>query len=280
MGANSNIEWTDVTDNIIVAEGGGWWCRMISEGCVNCYAAGLNQNSFFGGNKLPYTGQPPKLVLREDIIDGWKRQRNPKRHFVCSMTDVFGDWVTQELATTFLRGMWCAPKQTFQVLTKRPDVALDRIKHWLAFDGLSALPDNVHIGTSVENQKRADERIPVLLQIPAKVRFLSVEPLLAPIDFKYSCFNGADSFGTMPGIHLAIFGGESGPKARPCSLNWIRDGIRQCRASGVKVFVKQIGSKAYVDILGSPLIYPTNDKKGGDPMEWPEDLRVREEWPV
>ena len=70
MSQNTNIEWTDATDNIITVKGGGWWCRKISPGCANCYAAKLNQNSFYKGNKLPYSGRAPDLILREDIIDG------------------------------------------------------------------------------------------------------------------------------------------------------------------------------------------------------------------
>src|SRR5262245_55416460 len=116
----TNIEWTDVTDNIIVAEGGGWWCRRISPGCDHCYAEEINQNPFFGGNKLPYRGASPALKLREEIIGGWARQKKSKKHFVASMTDIFGEWVPREMVFKFLDGMLRAPRQTFQLLTKRP----------------------------------------------------------------------------------------------------------------------------------------------------------------
>jgi protein gp37 len=134
----------------------------------------------------------------------------------------------------------------------------------------------VWFGTSVEDQQRADERIPELLKIPARVRFLSVEPLLEKIDFTYSCFNGADSLRTMPGIHWVIFGGESGRGARPCNIEWIRDGVRQCRAAGVKPFVKQMGSFSIEEQGSQRRRILWDDSKGGDPSEWPEDLRVRE----
>src|SRR5262245_32417058 len=93
----TGIEWTDVTDNIIRAENGGWWCRKISPGCENCYAEQINLNPFFGGNKRPYRGAPPTLELREDIIESWARQKKSKKHFVASMTDIFGEWMPQDI---------------------------------------------------------------------------------------------------------------------------------------------------------------------------------------
>lgn len=111
---DTKIEWTDKVDNIIVAEGGGWWCRHASPGCDNCYAEARNKNSFFGGNGLAYRGAPPALKLRQEIIDGWRGQRKPKKHFVASMTDVFGDWVPRWMIFQFLDGMAAAPQQTFQ----------------------------------------------------------------------------------------------------------------------------------------------------------------------
>lgn len=286
MSAATAIQWTDVTDNILVVEDGGWWCRMISEGCANCYAAKLNQSSFFGGNKLPYSGQPPKLKLREDIIDGWKKQTKAKRHFVASMTDVFGEWVPPSWAMLFLRGMAAASNQTFQVLTKRPDVMRDYVKTWLKHDGFSEVPSNIWLGVSVESQKWADKRIPILLSIPAKVRFLSVEPMLGRIDFaKVEAWRTADT-GMLPdgakpqfAVDWVIFGGESGPNARPCNIEWIRDGVRQCKAAGVAAFVKQLGSNPAPLRVEAGSVKERlwlKDKKGGDPSEWPADLRVRE----
>ena len=103
----SNIQWTDVTDNIIVAvdESGaqrGWWCQKISPGCAHCYAEDINDSDYFHGNHLPYSGSPPMLKLREDIIDGWARQRKTKKHFVMSMSDVFGAWVPRSWIFRFL----------------------------------------------------------------------------------------------------------------------------------------------------------------------------------
>lgn len=279
MSNKTAIQWTDVTDNILVVEGGGWWCRKISPGCQNCYAAKLNQSDFFGGNKLPYSGKPPALVLRTDIIDGWKRQRKPKKHFVCSMTDIFGEWVDQEMANTFLDGM-CVQGHVFQLLTKRPEIMRDRIISWLMARGYHSPPRSIWLGVSVEDQKRADERIPILLSIPAAVRFLSVEPMLEAIDLHLP---HRDAPG--PAIDWVIVGGESGPNARPCNLDWVRGVIEQCEDVNVACFVKQLGSKPIGkyfpgapwsterDLRESGMI---KHPKGGDPSEWSDDLRVRE----
>lgn len=105
-------------------------------------------------------------------------------------------------------------------------------------------PDNLWIGTSVEDQKTANERIPRLLEIPAKVRFLSCEPLLSEVDLKYSCFNGADSFGSLEGIHWVIVGGESGLNAREFDPDWARSVRDACQSAGVAFFMKQMGGKS------------------------------------
>lgn len=299
MSNNTAIQWTDVTDNILVVEGGGWWCRKISEGCANCYAAKLNQSDFFGGNKLPYSGKPPALVLRTDIIDGWKRQRKPKKHFVCSMTDIFGEWVDQEMANTFLDGM-CVQGHVFQLLTKRPEIMRDRVNGWLKARGYHSPPRSIWGGVSVESAKHG-YRIAELLRIPFAVRFVSLEPLLGPIRLDWLGDDGSGQWwhgintltGEIRGDHenperstwgpsldWVIVGGESGPKARPCNVDWIRDIVQQCREAGAACFVKQIGSQAYQSGLenggiGDGPIF-TKHSKGGDPSEWPADLRVRE----
>lgn len=289
MSNNTSIEWTDITDNIMQVATGGHYCCKVSPGCANCYAEKINQNAFFGGNGRKYAGPPPLMVLRQDIIDGWARMRLPKRHFVCSMTDIFGGWVSQGMATNFLRGMWRAPQQTFQVLTKRPEIALDRILAWLKFDGLSELPANIWIGTSVENQEWADRRIPVFLKIPAKTRFLSIEPLLGPVDLNLTTINhDKNCHGpahTGPSIDWLIIGGESGPKARACQVPWVRSLVEQGKAAGVATFVKQLGSKvccshSWDGLQSSNCVqcfpFPIHHKKGGDMAEWPLDLRVRQ----
>ena len=156
---------------------------------------------------------------------------------------------------------------------------------------------NVWLGVSVEDQQRADERIPHLLRVPATVRFLSVEPMLGPIELEDMGWLGCETYhSTMAtpdgsgivyehGVDWVIVGGESGNGARPCSVEWIRDIVRQCKAAGVSCFVKQLGSDPYhVEVLSREPCstdtfdrhYSLKDKKGGDPSEWDADLRVRE----
>ncbi len=105
-------------------------------------------------------------------------------------------------------------------------------------------PAHVWLGTTVENNAEATKRIPTLLDVPAAVRFLSCEPLLGPVDLAYALFNGADSFGTMPGIHWVIAGGESGGGARSAHPEWARSLRDQCRAANVPFFFKQWGEWA------------------------------------
>lgn len=253
MGAKTGIEWTDCTDNIIVVKSGGWFCVKISPGCWHCYAEALNQSTYFGGNKLPYSGKPPELLLRRDILARWARQTRPRKHFVASMTDVFGEWVPPEWAFEFLDAMTAAPRQTFQVLTKRPAVARLYIAEWLKVRQRERLPDNIWMGATVEDQTRANERIPELVAIPARVRFLSCEPLLSEVDLTiYSKFGwwspltgeqvtGSSQHHDGPRIHWVIAGGESGKHARPMHPEWARSLRDQCLAAKVPFFFKQWG---------------------------------------
>jgi hypothetical protein len=152
---------------------------------------------------------------------------------------------------------------------------------------LAGTPQNIWIGVTVENQEMADKRIPELLKIPAKVRFLSVEPLLEPVhNMRLCALDG-------PLIDWVIVGGESGPKARECDVSWIDLIFRQCQSAGVPVFLKQLGTlctTANANMFDWPaptrfLEYGTgyaaarvmlHDPKGGNPAEWPADLRVQQ----
>ena len=145
-------------------------------------------------------------------------------------------------------------------------------------------PKNWWFGASVENQDQAIIRIVDLLQTPAAVRFLSCEPLLGPIEFESTALHddcdhlGADCCASRH-IQWVIVGGESGPNARPCDIEWVRSIVRQCREVGVAPFVKQLGSKPVSNICFTgeeKTILDLKDKKGGDPAEWPPDLGVRE----
>ncbi len=164
-------------------------------------------------------------------------------------------------------------------------------------------PANVWLGTTVEDQKRADERIPVLLSVPATVRFLSCEPLLERVDLEFGRYNRPGLLwktcptcnGTMSvpvagggapcatcldhqgvvnsGIDWVIAGGESGAGARPFATDWVIDLVAQCRSTGARPFVKQLGARP-VDAVGAPL--RLLDHSGSDWAEWPAALRVRE----
>jgi protein gp37 len=137
---------------------------------------------------------------------------------------------------------------------------------------------NVWLGVSVEDQRAADERIPHLLATPAAVRFLSCEPLLGPVDLGDALsregapldHGGASAEQEVPAIDWVIVGGESGYRARPLEVEWVRSIVEQCRAAGVPAFVKQLGS------AWTGPSYPFTDTKGADPEEWPADLRVRQ----
>jgi protein gp37 len=160
----------------------------------------------------------------------------------------------------------------------------------------SPLP-NVHLGVSVEDQQTADERIPILLKTPAAVRWISAEPLLGPVDLtKWTSPCACDPRVCSGPVCLdcVVIGGESTHGARPCEISWIRWLVQECQAAHVPIFVKQLGAVPYVgrELTGWPsdtlfndapnglpgYIAKLKDKKGGDPSEWPEDLRVRE-WP-
>ncbi|OFW44763.1 MAG: hypothetical protein A3J29_07965 [Acidobacteria bacterium RIFCSPLOWO2_12_FULL_67_14b] len=237
--------------------------------------------------------------------------RKPARIFVNSMSDLFHEDVPDPFILGVMDVIRQCPRHTFQVLTKRPArmrdlmsrlrfdytgdgrmwladaVALDRDRQPISF---ARLLKNLWLGVSVENQHFADERIPLLLRTPAAVRFISAEPLLGGIDVArfldcgWGCRDNAAEKHTLDWV---IVGGESGPQARACDVAWVRSIVQQCRAAGVAVFAKQLGARPYVDEdLGggryreardrSGYELALKDRKGGDPVEWPEDLRVRE----
>ncbi|MGB8686067.1 MAG: DUF5131 family protein [Microcoleus sp.] len=294
----SKIEWTDITSNpihLIREDGsnGGHWCRKVSAGCSRCYAEEQNQSNYFKfASKLPYTGKVPQnLIFDEKVMKKLIDMRSPKKIFLCSMTDLFGEWVPDEWIDKAFAYMAIAKQHTFQILTKRPErmkeyitdphtpfrVArqIDCVNVVLTSESIQ-LPiewplKNCWKGVSVENQKAANDRIPLLLATPASVRFLSCEPLLESIDIYDELRSG---------INWAIIGGESGSGARPCDVNWIRSIVKQCQLTNVSVFVKQLGSKpinSHNGLMRSPQLWLNlKDRKGGNIDEFPEDLRIRE----
>lgn len=290
MGERTKIEWTDHTFN-------PWWgCLRVSPGCEHCYA-----ETFSKRIGLKVWG-PAKTTGRRMMSDAywrgpekWNRQAAKdgvrRRVFCASMADVFEDHpALPEPRARLFDLIERTPNLDWLLLTKRPENMVNMAPlRWT--DGW---PANVWAGTSVEDQKRLDERIPDLVRVPAAIRFLSCEPLIGPVEFS-DATHRSDCVSVLgrpalDGIHWVIVGGESGPGARPMDAAWARSIVAQCREAGAAPFVKQLGAKP-IDYApdhqwfdgrdfhtGGRTWLRLSDPKGGDWNEWPEDLRVRE-WP-
>lgn len=340
---HGGIAWTDETWSPIRG------CSRVSPGCEHCYAE--RQAYRFHGPGQPYDGlvklgrQGPQWtgvvrLVPEKLAEplSW---RKPRRVFVNSMSDLFHDALSDADIAAVFGVMAASPRHTFQALTKRAErmravmsTLSPRIISGAAADVLAVSPmpmaageypegllrardapwplPNVHLGVSVEDQKRADERIPHLLATPAAVHWVSYEPGLGPVDFsrwlRRGALCGCDVTATesemcngalircnvgLRSLSWLVCGGESGPSARPFDIEWARSVIAQCKAAGVPCFVKQLGANVRWNGSEGPgcrwprstgsrdmgdgslrkyLVHP----KGGDPAEWPEDLRVRE----
>jgi protein gp37 len=357
MAQLSSIEWTDATWNPTRG------CTEIAPGCAHCYAKTFAER-WRGVPGHPYElGFDPR-VAPDKLLEPLKWKK-PRRIFVDSMSDLFHETFSFDyIAAVFGVMAACADRDighVFQVLTKRPQRAREFFR-WLLGDGTigdgyeklrvqSVLHEavkyvvgyetpgrpavnilrgwplpNVWIGTSIANQTDADKNIPHLLQIPAAVRFLSIEPLIGPVNLSAiarhttgykepsmaeTSIDALRGSGTYPShltgipidvefepIQWVIVGGESGPGARPCNVEWIRSIQAQCIAAGVPVFTKQLGAKPFVPLsyVGGIESHPMmqwpasvtwgehdnaahpilDDRKGGSMNEWPADLRVRE----
>jgi protein gp37 len=273
----SKIEWTDYTFN-------PWWgCARVSPACRSCYADTLATR--YGHDQL-WRRKGPRRMMSDAH---WKqplkwnrdaeRDGTPKRVFCASMADVFEDHPD---VVEPRKRLWDlienTPRLHWQLLTKRPE-NVAAMAPWGA-----DWPENVWLGTSVENQRWAEARIPHLLAAPARTRFLSCEPLLGPVDLSrwlgveygevvgdwipemFAALNGR--VGPAGGLHWIICGGESGAKPRATELDWVRTLLGQCEAAGVPAFMKQLGT-AWSRAAKAA------SRKGGDPDEWPADLRVR-----
>jgi protein gp37 len=332
---DTSIEWTEKTWNPVAG------CSVVSPGCHHCYARNIAARFSAPGAPYhglavmtehgpQWTGEM-RLVTKH-LADPL-RWRAPARVFVNSMSDLFHEGLTNEQIAAVFGVMAAAPRHTYQVLTKRAK----RMREWFEWIKARAadadsfpvgvcqayasqhlgrsdlMPElladwpswplpSVWIGVSVEDQKRADERVPELLRTPAAVRFISYEPALGHVDFGDAIYEqGYESNGPQGwvqtrehGIDWVIVGGESGPGSRPFDVAWARDVVRQCREARVACFVKQMGAKPIeIDdgtrkaieivqgwghdtvIVGANRLALKN-RKGNDMAEWPEDLRVRE----
>lgn len=296
MGDGTSIEWTEASWNPLRARDcltrqPGWYCEIISPGCQNCYAQAINKRLGTGSSYLKKDRRVSETYLDEKLLAQPLRWRRPRRIFVCSMSDLFGEWVPDEMIDRIFAVMALCPQHTFQVLTKRAERMRDYMRGledpWKGHADrprCMAHAKNLWLGVSVEDQRRADERIPLLLETPAAVRWVSAEPLLEAVDFHqvmhaWRMMTGSEFLRRSPAnIDWIVVGGESGPGARPFNIDWARSIIAQCQAAGVACFVKQLGAKPYwQEDATAPL--PLRDHKGGAIEEWPADLRIRE-YPV
>lgn len=305
MSDNSSIEWTDATWNPTRG------CTKIAQGCKNCYAERFAER-FRGVPGHAYeAGFDPRTAPDQLTIP--LRWTKPRRIFVDSMSDLFHESFSFEYIDLVFAVMAIAKHHTYQILTKRPDRAAEYFRsfnlgvssiqrgaacaeallslfgthnEWFAAcETVSAsrfwrgLP-HVWIGTSIAEQKDADANIPHLLQIPAAVRFLSVEPLIGPVNVQR----------WLTALQWVIVGGESGPGARPCHVDWITSIVEQCREAPLPVFVKQV--QLYrcghcgncwpeppqwpAEECGEDCVAAARRVLSKSPDEWPEYLRIRE----
>jgi protein gp37 len=260
----TRIEWADRVWNPVTG------CTPVSAGCDNCYARRMAQR-LRGRFGYPWD-EPFMPTSHPERLEEPLRWRKPARVFTCSMGDLFHSDVTNGMIRAVWQAMTNAQQHTFMVLTKRPE----RMLHWLVTPGGSDPIPNVWIGVSVEDQATADKRIPFLLQTPAAVRFVSVEPMLGPVDLRYlqpgdppteiDALAGTHGLlrphrGSCPGLDWVICGGETGPGARQMHPEWARSLRDQCQAAGVPLFVKSLHISGRIS-------------KEMD--EWPADLRIRE----
>lgn len=193
-------------------------CHKLSQGCKHCYAERMARRLHLMGSARYANEFTP--TLHWDLVDQPRSWQKPRTVFVNSMSDLFQVDVPLEFIAKVFETMAATPQHTYQVLTKRSDRLLQLAKHlpW---------PENVWMGVSVEDA-RVKQRVKDLQRVPAKVRFLSCEPLIGPVAKL-----------PLKGIHWVIVGGESGPGARPMDPDWVEDIYHQCRAAGALFFFKQ-----------------------------------------
>lgn len=285
MSDRTAIEWTDATWNPIIG------CSVVSPGCTNCYAmrlAGtrLRNHPTRQGLTIDTKAGPVwngKVRLNEDELRAPLRWKRPRNIFVCAHADLFADQVSDRWIDKVFATMVDAPQHTYQVLTKRParakayiEALPERRRAWdchSALDNAAWPLPNLHLGVSVEDQARADERIPILLATPAAKRWISAEPLLGAIDltrlkaprhvpededldWRFDALQAGeyyefeDSLGVWEGgdgpwraaLDWVVVGGESGPGSRPMHPDWVRQIRDDCRAAGVPFLFKQWGN--------------------------------------
>lgn len=242
MADKTKIQWSDATWNPITG------CHKVSPGCKNCYAEAFTER--FRDVAGHHFEKGFDLMLRPEMLDIPRKWKKPRRIFVNSLSDCFHKDIPIDFLQQIFAVMNECPQHTFQILTKREDVLLERapLLNWTK---------NIWMGVSVENEDYV-KRIEALRQVPAHVRFISAEPLL-----------GSMGEVDLTEINWLICGGESGPNARPMRQIWVDELLCQCNFHGTSFFMKQMGSVWAKE-------HGCKDKKGGSPEDWPEWMRVRE----
>ena len=238
MASTSNIEWTEMTWNPVTG------CSKISSGCKHCYAERMAVRLQAMGSARYVNGFEP--TLHSDLVDLPKTWKKPKLIFVNSMSDLFHEEVPPQFIKRIFATMNACPQHTFQILTKRSQ-RLRELGPQLTWS------PNIWMGVSVEDS-RVISRVADLREVPARVRFLSCEPLIGPLEEL-----------PLKDIHWAIVGGESGPGARPMSKDWVRSIRKQCRKAGVAFFFKQWGG-VRKDMSGRVLDGRTYDEMPARPV--------------
>ena len=236
----TKIDWADESWNPITG------CSPVSEGCTHCYAKRM-ADRLKGRYGYP-ADDPFKVTFHPDRLDQPLKWKKPRRIFVSSMGDLFHeDLKDHPINSVFLKMLW-ADWHIYLVLTKRPERMADFISIGTGWRG--KMP-HVWLGVTAENQARADERIPILLQIPAAKHFVSFEPLLEEIIIPCEYLTGDygsqsihEPFWTIdgPSLDWTIVGAETGPGARPMNPDWARSIRDQCKEAGVPFFFKKMGS--------------------------------------
>lgn len=266
MAETTKIEWADATLNM-------WWgCTKVSEACRNCYADSLAHRwgkDVWGPGKPREDHRAGATKLARKLNRQAEREGRRLRVFCLSM----GDWLDPEVPAEWLRDLLSLVMECqhldWLLLTKRPELwdqrmaaveLVDPVGPHLMWWAERVAPENVWVGTTVEDQERADQRIPALLAIPARVRFLSCEPLLGPVDIA-ELNPVVRAAGAWPSIQWIIAGGESGHGARPMHPDWARSLRDQAQEARVAFFMKQMGGST---------------SKRGELEEIEPDLRIRE----
>ncbi len=255
MSDKSGIAWTDATWNPTTG------CTKVSSGCKFCYAKHQAWPRLAAMKTGVYSGRVFEDVqVHPERLDQPLRWTKPRMIFVNSMSDLFHEDIPDEFIHKVFAIMAQAGKHIFQVLTKRPKRMRDYMQSAQVLHSTGLGPTgqwpirNVWLGVSVENQETADERIPLLLETPAAVRWLSCEPLLGPINLETIENNGdiydratrgsywqplSGNFSDSATIGWVVVGGESGPKARPMEAGWAQNIMLECRDTKVPFFMKQ-----------------------------------------